>query len=182
MARSSRRPRLYLAAISSLRSKVSTSSFEKREKKDGVTRENAITTLRPMFKRRLYISCNGSGKNYVWLQSKDAMFRENDVSSRNRRMQHDSQEVEITSGKNALVSREIGRSFDAILLPLLPPFSTRLLFLSFFLSFSLSSFFSFFLFFLAEDATSYRELCCRIRDTYVTRDCARGMNYLIDVR
>lgn len=110
------------------------------------------------------------------------MFRENDVSSRNRRMQHDSQEVEITSGKNALVSREIGRSFDAILLPLLLPFSTRLLFLSFFLSFSLSSFFSFFLFFLAEDATSYRELCCRIRDTYVTRDCARGMNYLIDVR
>lgn len=182
VARSSRRPRLYLAAISSLRSKVSTSSFEKREKKDGVTRENAITTLRPMFKRRLYISCNGSGKNYVWLQSKDAMFRENDVSSRNRRMQHDSQEVEITSGKNALVSREIGRSFDAILLPLLLPFSTRLLFLSFFLSFSLSSFFSFFLFFLAEDATSYRELCCRIRDTYVTRDCARGMNYLIDVR
>lgn len=142
----------FLATPSPLSRRYLVSSFEsfdelfrkKREKKDGVTRENAITTLRPMFKRRLYISCNGSGKNYVWLQSKDAMFRENDVSSRNRRMQHDSQEVEITSGKNALVSREIGRSFDAILLPLLPPFSTRLLFLSFFLSFSLSSFFSFF--------------------------------------
>ena len=150
MARSSRRPRS-ISPLSRLvrkfRRGLSKKKRKKRKKKGripGVTRENAITTLRPMFKRRLYISCNGSGKNYVSLQSKDAMFRENDVSSRNRRMQHDSQEIEITSGKNALVSREIGCSFDAILLPF-SPFSTRL-FSSLSSSLSLFSFFFFFFF------------------------------------
>lgn len=151
----------------SLRYLVSSESFDealsKKEIPPRVTRENAITTLRPIFKRRLYISCK--------MDPAKIMFR------CDRRMQCSARTTSPheTGGYSTILRRwdylrkkctriTWDRSFFRCYY--LSPHFPR-----FFLSFFFSYFFliSFFSFFLERIQRSYR-LAVTIRDTAYARN------------